>query len=95
MEKSKDLIKVSVVITTYNTEKYIKDCIESVLNNTYKNIEIILVDDGSTDNTIEICKKFQQKNNKIKLITQENSGVSSSRNRGLQAAFDGGGGGGG
>ena len=92
MEKSKDLIKVSVVITTYNTEKYIKDCIESVLNNTYKNIEIILVDDGSTDNTIEICKKFQQKNNKIKLITQENSGVSSSRNRGLQAAFDGGGG---
>lgn len=83
-----DSFKVVVIITTYNTSDYLKDTIDSVLNNSYKNLEIILVDDGSTDNSVEICKEYVSRNSRIHLITQKNSGVSSARNAGLNYAFE-------
>ncbi|MVO10961.1 glycosyltransferase [Flavobacterium sp. TP390] len=79
-------ILVSVIIPVYNVEKYISEAIESVLNQTYKPIEIILVDDGSKDNSLSICKQFVQQHSNIKLIEQQNSGVSIARNKGLSIA---------
>ncbi len=77
---------VSVIIPTYNREKYIKDAVESVLNQTYKNIEVIVVDDGSTDNTQDVIKEIIEKDDRVKYIYQENQGSGSARNRGIQEA---------
>lgn len=74
--------KISIIIPTYNNAKYLVRCIDSILNQTYKNIEIIIVDDGSTDNTKDILKKYDYKS--INYIYQKNRGVSSARNKGLQ-----------
>lgn len=74
---------ITVIIPVYNVENYIEDSLNSVINQTYRNIEIILVDDGSTDNSYEICKRFFEKDSRIKLFHQENKGVSSARNLGL------------
>lgn len=76
-----DRNKVSVIIPTYNCAKYLPQAIESVLNQTYKDYEIIIVDDGSTDNTKEIISVYQSK---IKYIYQDNAGVSKARNTGIQ-----------
>lgn len=78
--------KVSIIVTVYNTEKYIEQCINSLLNQTYKNIEIILIDGGSTDNTPEICRNYESKYENIKLVHKENEGVSAARNRGVAEA---------
>lgn len=75
---------VSVIIPMYNSEKTIKDCITSVLNQTYKDFEIIVVNDGSTDKCAEIIAKIQNYTDKIKLINKPNGGVSSARNIGLK-----------
>lgn len=75
--------KVSVIVTVYNTEKYIEQCINSLINQTYENIEIILIDGGSTDKTPEICRKYESKYKNIRLVQKENEGVSSARNRGI------------
>lgn len=77
---------VSIIIPAYNCEKYISKCINSVVNQTYKNIEIIIIDDGSKDNTLEICNDFAEKNKKIRVFSKENEGVSSARNLGLNEA---------
>lgn len=77
---------VSIIIPVYNTEKYLEHCITSVLNQTYKNIEVILVNDGSTDNSGEICDKYATKDCRIKVIHQKNSGVSTTRNIGISVA---------
>lgn len=77
----KNIPKVSVVIPVYNQEKYIQECVESVLNQNHKNLEIIVVDDGSTDATPEILKKFGER---IKYIRQDNQGPSSALNNGLR-----------
>lgn len=76
--------KVSVIVTVYNTEQYIEECIVSLINQTYKNIEIILIDGGSTDKTPEICRKYESKYKNIRLIQKENEGVSAARNRGIE-----------
>ena len=73
---------VSVVIPAYNVEKYIKKCIESVIEQTHKDIEIIVVDDGSTDSTGKICHELKERYRNIKYIYQENKGVSEARNTG-------------
>lgn len=79
--------KVSIIIPVYNAEKYLYNTINSIVNQTYINIEIILIDDNSKDNSLEICKKFAEDDNRIKVIKNgENKGVSYSRNRGIDIA---------
>ena len=79
-------MKISIVLPVYNTGKYIEDNIKSLVNQTYKNIEIIYVDDGSKDNTTDIIKKYMTKYSNIILYEKENGGVSTARNYGLNKA---------
>lgn len=78
--------KISVIIPVYNTEVYLNQCIDSVLHQTYKNLEVILVDDGSRDGSLEICKQYKKKDNRITIIHQENGGLSYARNQGIKKA---------
>ena len=80
------LKKISVVITVYNVENYIDMCIESVTNQTYKNLEIILVDDGSTDGSGKKCEEWSERDRRIKIIHKENGGAVSARRAGTEAA---------
>jgi glycosyltransferase involved in cell wall biosynthesis len=78
--------KISVIVPVYKVEKYLRSCIESIQNQTYKNLEIILIDDGSPDNCGAICDEMAKKDKRIKVIHQENGGVSKARNNGIKAA---------
>lgn len=80
------MIDVSIILPVYNREDTIKDSIESIINQTYSNWELIIVDDGSKDNSEEICKKYAMKDNRINVIHQENNGPSSARNKGISLA---------
>ncbi|MFR9018585.1 MAG: glycosyltransferase family 2 protein [Fusobacterium sp.] len=77
---------VSVIVPIYNVEKYLRKCLNSIINQTYKNIEIICVDDGSPDNSIDILNEFAEKDERIKIIRQENQGLSGARNTGIDNA---------
>lgn len=77
---------ISIIVPVYNVEKYLRQCLESLINQTYKNIEIICINDGSTDKSSEILVEFTQKDSRVKIITQEKSGVSTARNSGLKIA---------
>ena len=77
---------VSIIVAIYNVEMYLEKCIESIMVQSYKNLEIILINDGSTDNSLEICKRYALKDNRIILINKENGGVSRARNVGLNIA---------
>ena len=81
-----DREKISVVIPIYNAEEYLEKCLNSVLSQTYENLEIILVNDGSTDKSPEIIEKYRNQDNRIIVINKENGGVSSARNRGIEKA---------
>lgn len=74
---------ISVIVPVYKVEKYLPKCIESIINQTHKNIEIILVDDGSPDNCGKICDEYAQRDERIKVVHKENGGLSSARNAGL------------
>ncbi len=74
---------INIIVPVYNTEKYIRKCLDSIINQTYRNLEIILVDDGSTDSSGDICDEYAQIDARIKVIHKENGGVSSARNAGL------------
>lgn len=74
---------VSIIIPVYNTERYLKKCIESLVNQTYKEIEIILVDDGSKDTSLQICRDYQKTDDRVKVYTKENGGQGSARNMGI------------
>lgn len=78
--------KISVIVPIYNAEKYMEKCIESIINQAIKDIEIILIDDGSTDNSKEIIDRYAKNDERIKAIYQENSGPSVARNRGIKIA---------
>ena len=78
--------KVSIIVPIYNVEKYIRKCIESIIAQTYTNIEIILLDDGSPDNSGKICDEYKEKDNRIIVVHKNNTGVSSTRNEGLKIA---------
>lgn len=82
----KDNITISIIVPIYNVEKYLIDCLESIINQTYRNLQIILIDDGSTDNSGKICDEYAKKDNRITVIHQENLGVSKARNEGLKIA---------
>lgn len=77
---------VSIIVPTYNVKHYIRECIESILNQTYKNIEIIIVNDGSTDNSMYMIDDYITSIDKIKVINQENQGLSAARNSGIDKA---------
>lgn len=81
-KQEKELI--SIIVPIYNVENYLENCLNSILNQTYKNIEIVLVNDGSKDNSEKICKEFASKDNRIKYIIQENQGLSAARNSGIR-----------
>lgn len=78
--------RISVIVPIYDVEKYLPECLDSILGQTYENLEIILVDDGSRDRSGEIAKQFAERDNRIILIQQENRGLSAARNRGLESA---------
>lgn len=78
-----EIYKVSIVVPVYNVEKYIRRCLDSLLKQSYKNLEIILIDDGSTDNSGIICDQYKTEDNRFKVIHQKNSGLSNARNTGL------------
>ena len=77
---------ISVIIPVYNMEKYIKRCLDSVINQTYKNIQIIVINDDSTDNSKKICEEYAKLDSRITFLTKENEGVSEVRNMGLTLA---------
>ena len=77
---------ISIIIPVYNAEKYLLKCLNSVINQTYNNLEIILVDDESTDNSSKIYNEFAKNDNRIKIFHQKNKGVSSARNCGIDKA---------
>lgn len=77
---------ISVIIPSYNVEKYIGKCIESVINQTYLEIEIIIINDGSTDNTLSVCQEYALKDKRIKIINQDNKGIAEARNIGIAHA---------
>lgn len=78
------MIDVSIIVPVYNVEKYITECLKSLINQTYKNIEIIVVNDGSTDNSLSLVNKIDD--SRIKIINKENGGLSSARNKGIELA---------
>lgn len=79
--------KLSIIVPIYNVEEYLENCINSILNQTFKDFELILVNDGSPDNSLEICYIYKEKDNRIKVIDKENGGVSSARNAGIDIAL--------
>lgn len=77
---------ISIIIPVYNVEKYLNRCLNSVINQTYNKLEIILVNDGSTDNSLRICQKYKQTDSRILILNQKNKGLSGARNSGLDIA---------
>lgn len=74
---------ISIIIPVYNMEKYLNNCLDSVINQSYSNLEILLIDDGSTDRSSKICKEYSKKDNRIKYYKKKNGGLSSARNYGI------------
>jgi len=79
-------IKVSIIIPVYNTSKYLKQCLDSVINQTLTEIEIICIDDGSTDKSLTILKEYQNKDKRIKILTQKHQKQGAARNYGMSVA---------
>ena len=82
--KGNHMPKISVVTPAYNASEYILDCAESVLSQTHKNIEWLVVDDGSTDNTLLLLRSLEKKDKRVKVLTQENQGPSAARNKAFE-----------
>ena len=78
--------KISVIVPVYNVEKYLADCLESIINQTFSDIEIICVNDGSTDNSRNILSEYEKKDSRIKIVDKKNGGLSSARNAGMRVA---------
>lgn len=78
--------KVSVIVPVYNAEKYLQECVDSILRQTLADLELILVDDGSTDSSPAICDRYAEQDARVKVIRQANAGLSAARNRGIEVA---------
>ncbi|WP_285815958.1 glycosyltransferase family 2 protein [Thomasclavelia cocleata] len=83
---TENLELISIIIPVYNVEKYLNRCVASVINQTYSNLEIILVDDGSTDSSYDLCKKLKKEDSRIVVIHKENGGLSEARNTGISVS---------
>lgn len=83
VNEMKEIPLISVIVPIYNVQNYLKRCIDSIINQTYSNLEIILVDDGSSDNCPEICDQYQGKDSRIRVVHKKNGGLSDARNAGL------------
>ena len=79
-------MRFSIIMPVYNVEKYVEKSIRSILNQTYKNFELIVVNDGTKDNSMEIIRKIQKEDSRVKVYSKKNGGVSSARNYGLKRA---------
>ena len=79
-------MKLSVIIPVYNVEEYIGECLESILNQPFKDFEIICINDGSTDNSLEVLKKYKDKDERIIIIDKKNEGSGIARNTGINIA---------
>lgn len=79
-------ILISVIVPIYNVEQFLSKCIQSIINQSYSRLEIILVDDGSTDDSPQICDEFKEKDKRIKVIHKKNGGLSDARNVGIEVA---------
>lgn len=77
---------ISIIVPVYNTEKYVNRCIDSILNQTYEDIEVILIDDGSTDKSAKICKDWKAKDKRVKVVSEKHSGASVALNKGIELA---------
>lgn len=86
MDKVLALKKVSVIVPIFNGAEFVERCTKSILDQSYQDIELILVDDGSEDNSLELCHEIAQRDNRVKVLSQSNKGVSSARNKGLSCA---------
>ena len=86
LKNKNDILKISVIIPVYKVETYLHQCVDSVLSQTYENIEVILVDDGSPDSCPEICDQYANADARVKVIHQKNGGLSAARNAGVQCA---------
>lgn len=86
MNQTEEKIKFSVVLPIYNVEKYLNRCLDSVMNQTYKKLEIILVDDGSPDNCPQMCDNWAKVDDRIKVVHKKNAGLGEARNSGLDVA---------
>ena len=75
--------EISIIVPVYNVEKYLEECIDSIISQSYKDFELLLIDDGSTDNSLSICKKYEMIDRRISVIHQDNQGLSGARNTGL------------
>ena len=82
----KEALKISVIVPVYNAETYLRECLDSIVEQTYRNLEVLLINDGSTDGSPEICREYAQKDDRVLFITQENAGEAAARNRGLETA---------
>lgn len=80
------MVKISIILPNYNTGKYLSRCLDSLINQTFQDIEIILIDDGSTDNSVRIMKKYAATDSRIKILEQKNAGAAAARNQGLDTA---------
>ena len=78
------MCEISIIVPVYNVEKYLKKCVKSILNQTLDNYEVILVDDGSTDSSGDICERLQSEDNRIKVFHKKNGGLSDARNYGVR-----------
>ena len=79
-------IKISIILSVYNVEKYLNQCMDSLINQTFKDFELICINDSSTDNSLNILNEYAEKDSRVKIITQPNGGLSSTRNSGMQNA---------
>ena len=77
---------ISIIVPIYNASQYLRECIESILSQSFRDFELILINDGSTDESLSICKSYERQDDRITVISGANGGVSKARNRGLDAA---------
>jgi glycosyltransferase involved in cell wall biosynthesis len=87
MDDNRNVSIVSVIVPVYNVQSFLNECLDSIVNQTYENLEILLVDDGSTDSSGKICENYREKDGRVKVIHKANGGLSSARNAGLDLAI--------